>query len=235
MIAPWKSWESIRKNCPKILLLIVNGVAFRAGGPFHDALPQKALQSGTGPALGAKMSEKRERSLWTRRKILLGIGAGLAAVGGLTSRVITGEPAGGYRVLDEESVRICRVLSFHFIGPEFEKVDVVREVDKTLEALPEIGDLWKRLPRLLENSTLADGHFGVFTALEEKEQEAVLMAWATSSLLARRQIYHGLRDLLLSHYYFSPASWPSIGYGGPWVERYPLPVHPPRFEAEVQE
>lgn len=173
-------------------------------------------------------------SFLTRRRMLLGLGAALAGVGGLAGRVMTGAPAEGYHVLDAESVRICRILASHFIGPDFEKVAVVEEVDKTLQALPEIGDLWKHLPRVLENSTLADGHFQPFSALDEVKQAQILMEWANSSLLARRQIYHGLRDLLLSHYYFSPASWPSIGYGGPWVDRYALPVHPPRFEVEVQ-
>jgi hypothetical protein len=127
------------------------------------------------------------------------------------------------------------VLAARFIGPHHGLVPVVAEVDKTLEALPEIGDLWKRLPRLLEQSTLADGHFSTFTGLTEAEQEAVLRDWGASSLLPRRQIFHGLRDLLVSHFYFQPASWPLIHYEGPWVERFQLLVHAPRFPVEVQE
>lgn len=172
----------------------------------------------------------------SRRAILLGIGAGLMGLAAAETvrRVWPGDAAPGFRVLDAESVVICEILAARFIGPRHSLARVVEEVDKTLDALPEVGDLWRRLPRILETSTLADGHFAPFSELSPEEQEAVLWNWASSSILERRQIFHGLRDLIVSHFYFQPASWPDIRYEGPWVGRLDLPVHEPRFPVEVE-
>ena len=173
--------------------------------------------------------------LLSRRRLLWGVGAGLGGLAGAElARILPRDPAPGFRMLDAESARICEVLAERFIGPRHALVPVVAEVDQTLEALPEVGALWKRLPRLLEESTLADGHFSPFTSLSAAEQEAVLWAWAGASLLPRRQIFHGLRDLLVSHFYFQAASWSAIRYDGPWIGRLPLPVHDPRFPVEVE-
>lgn len=171
----------------------------------------------------------------TRRNLLIGLATGFVAVLATSVRnVLPGDPAEGYRMLDTESIAICRLLAARFIGPDHGLVDVPLEVDRTLAALPEVGELWRRLPRLIESAPLLEGYFSGFSGLSVSEQEAFLQGWAASELLQKRQIYNGLRALILSHYYFQPVSWPAIRYAGPWVGRLILPVHSLRFPLEVR-
>lgn len=171
--------------------------------------------------------------LLSRRRVLMGIGAGLLGLGvaGVVKSITPGAPESGFLVLDAEGIRLTRLLTERFVGSLHDRVDVAKELDATLHALPEIGALWVRLPLLLEQSSRLNG--GAFSSLSAPEQEAILQEWANSPLALRRQIYHGLRDLIVSHFYMHPASWADIHYEGPWVGRLDLPVHPLRFPVEV--
>jgi hypothetical protein len=171
----------------------------------------------------------------TRRNLLIGLATGfLAVVATQVRNVLPGDPAEGYQMLDADSIAIVRLLAECFIGPDHVLVDVPLEVDKTLAALPEVGELWKRLPKLIEAAPLVEGYFSGFTALSAEDKEKFLAGWAASERLEKRQVFNGLRALILSHYYFDPASWPAIRYAGPWVGRIDLPIHAPRFPLEVQ-
>ena len=168
----------------------------------------------------------------SRRSVILGIGSGVLLLGGVAAvrSVTPGDPAPGFAVLDAEAARIGRVLAERFIGPDHAAVPVMEEIDATLAALPEVGEVWRKLPLLFERAPLIDGYMQPFTALGAADQEAVLEGRAAASKLVRRQIYRGLHDLIVSHFYMHAASWPLIRYGGPWVGRIELPVHAPRFD-----
>ncbi|HND30451.1 MAG TPA: hypothetical protein PLA94_10650 [Myxococcota bacterium] len=171
----------------------------------------------------------------TRRNLLIGLATGFLAVVATKVRdVFPGDPAEGHQMLDAESIAIVRLLAECFIGPDHALVDIPLEVDHTLAALPEVGELWRRLPKLIEAAPLLEGYFSGFTALSPEDREKFLMGWAASERLEKRQIFNGLRALILSHFYFQPASWTAIGYAGPWVGRMDLPILAPRFPLEVQ-
>jgi hypothetical protein len=139
------------------------------------------------------------------------------------------------KVLDDEAVRIGTLLARDFAGPIADSIPVIAAVDETLAALGgELARLWPLLPRIVESTTLIDGQWGPWSALPTAERAAVLMAWANSGVVQRRQAYKGLHDLLLAHTYFDPRSWPAIGYQGPWLSRFDLPVNPPRYPVEVK-
>jgi hypothetical protein len=171
----------------------------------------------------------------TRRRLLASM-AGLStlAAAGAFKTLVPGKAAPGFLVLDTDGVRITRAIAEAVIGKAWVKAPVVEELDKTLAALPEVGELWKYLPLFLEQSTRLDGHFEAFSELTIELRQEVLMSWGTSTLLEQRQIYHALRDLLLSHFYFQPESWEDIFYSGPWIGRFALSPFPLRFPMAVQ-
>ena len=171
----------------------------------------------------------------TRRQLLASL-AGittLVTVGGVTS-LLPGEPADGYLLLDAEAIRITEKIAEAVIGPDWHIAPVIQELDKTLSALPEVGKLWRYLPAIVEQLARTETGGTAFSDLSVAERQRVLMVWASSRTLEKRQIYHGLRDLLLSHFYFQPQSWAAIAYGGPWVGRIPMPPHPLRFPVDVE-
>lgn len=167
----------------------------------------------------------------SRRAVLAGLG-GVALLGGAAAvRAVTpGAAAPGFAVLDAEGVRIGRALAARFVGEaQAAAVPVMEELDQTLAALPEVGEVWRRLPLVFERAPLLDGGLSPFTGLPAAEQEALIAAWLASERAWQRRVIRGLRDLICSHAYMHPASWALIRYGGPWVGRIDLPVHAPRF------
>ena len=168
----------------------------------------------------------------SRRSVLAGIGGGILALGGaMAVRAVTpGAAAPGFAVLDAEAVRIGRVLAARLVGegPAM-AVPVMEEIDQTLLALPEVGEVWRRLPLVFERAPLLAGGLSPFTGLPAAEQEALIAAWLAAEAGWKRRIIRGLRDLICSHVYMHPASWAAIRYDGPWVGRIALPVHAPRF------
>lgn len=173
----------------------------------------------------------------SRRRLLLAgmAGAATLAAAPLVQGLFPGPPAVGRRVLDEEAMRIGELLARDFIGPGADRVPVLAAVDETLGALGgELARLWPLLPRLVEHTTVLEGQLGAYSTLSDAARAEVLAAWGASSIVLRRQVYRGLHDLLLAHYYFDPASWPDIGYQGPWLQRFSLPVNPPRFPVVVK-
>jgi hypothetical protein len=60
-----------------------------------------------------------------------------------------------------------------------------------------------------------------FTHLSDAARDAELRAMMTSGLAWRRSAFQGLKFLVVFFHYTQDASWPAIGYDGPWVKRLP--------------
>jgi hypothetical protein len=72
---------------------------------------------------------------------------------------------------------------------------------------------------VVEYGPLLDLRGRRFTRLSTAEQHAYLRSCAASSWTLRRNAVSGLRFLCVFLYYTDDRTWPSIGYGGPMVER----------------
>ncbi len=95
--------------------------------------------------------------------------------------------------------RIDRELSFHRPALQNDVRDALLLVE-----------WWPLLTRLTR-----------FSALSDTEQDAELSAMMTSRLVWRRAAFQGLKFLIMFFHYTQDASWPVIGYHGPWVARVP--------------
>ena len=68
-----------------------------------------------------------------------------------------------------------------------------------------------------------------FTEMDEEAQKAYVDGWRTSSLVFRRGLNMAIRNICLSGYYLQSATWPAIGYKGPWIGRVHIPEVAMRF------
>jgi hypothetical protein len=57
----------------------------------------------------------------------------------------------------------------------------------------------------------------LFSELSLDEQQRYLLEWENSTIDLRRQAYQALRMMAFFYYYAQDATWPSIGYEGPWI------------------
>jgi hypothetical protein len=132
---------------------------------------------------------------------------------------------------DEDDAAVARVIFAAIYGEGADAVDVVGAMEETLAYLPDDKhDLIRALPALVDQlSRVLVPTVVAFRELAPADREAALIDWGTSSIEFRRTVYGGLRRLLLFHAYMDPATWPAIGYPGPWLDRIPLPPHPLRF------
>jgi hypothetical protein len=64
---------------------------------------------------------------------------------------------------------------------------------------------------------LFDFTFTRFSRMSDAEQDASLRSWMTSRLDLRRRAFYALRNLSHLGYYSQEATWPLIGYLGPFV------------------
>lgn len=87
-------------------------------------------------------------------------------------------------------------------------------------ANPRLQDDLKQLLNSLEDLTWLNLRFRPFTALDADEQAAYLRSWERSALGLQRQGFVALSKLTAMLFYSDPASWPQIGYPGPWIGRY---------------
>ena len=68
-------------------------------------------------------------------------------------------------------------------------------------------------------SPLLAGRLTRFSELDLAGRSACLQALCDSRYALPREIYAGLRQLCLFAFYCADASWPALGYDGPWIER----------------
>jgi hypothetical protein len=69
-------------------------------------------------------------------------------------------------------------------------------------------------------SPLAAGHaFARFSKLDAASRSACIEALCQSRIGLLRDVYAGLEQLCMFTFYAVDATWPAIGYDGPWVDR----------------
>ncbi len=151
--------------------------------------------------------------------------AGLALWSGDTSvrprRPLASLPERAFPVLVAVAARVLK-------GTTADPVEIAHRVDEALRfASPESRKDLADVFGLLENALaglLLRGQARPFTLLDEREQDAALLAWRDSRIGLLRGAYHGVRKLCLAAHHASPASWAEVGYAGPAIQK---PAPPP--------
>ena len=78
---------------------------------------------------------------------------------------------------------------------------------------------FRRLLSLFEWSpVLFEARLGRFSTLSPDTQTEVIRGWATSRLGFRRTGFVAIKRVAMSVYYAQEASWPAIGFPGPWLQ-----------------
>ena len=110
-------------------------------------------------------------------------------------------------------------------GPSSE--EVVRRADADLAALedPAARAGLRQALALLEYGTPAHGYVRPFSILAAADQDRVLDGFARSRWETPRVAFAVVKLLASYYYYTDPATWPALGYDGPWVGRLPMPVY----------
>jgi hypothetical protein len=131
---------------------------------------------------------------------------------------------GPFAVLAPEEAAILlaaarRILPTSAPFPTVERVRVAERVDAFLAmSHPGVQKDAKRLLALFDSALvglLLDGSPTRFRSAGPSRQDARLAAWSTSRVDLRRTGFRGLRRLICSAYYSSPATWGAVGYPGP--------------------
>lgn len=174
----------------------------------------------------------------TRRGFLRGSvsGAALLLLGGAASAAFGEEPSLDVPGLDRREARVLRALAETLFEPGASGAPpsddgVVRRAAESILALD--ADLVRQLRVLLfalENGPYVLGfHFKPFSSLSPAERAAYLRGWERSRVLARRMGFQAAKLLLCAAYFADERTWTFMGYDGPWIGKFELPVYPPRF------
>lgn len=111
--------------------------------------------------------------------------------------------------------------------PSVDQAGVVDFLDRLLPELPE--EVQRKFPLLLwgmeHGARLLSFTGRPFTRLAGADRTAFLTGFAESRFEIRRLAFRALKNLVMLAYYQADATWPGIGYEGPWVGR----VEPPQL------
>jgi hypothetical protein len=81
------------------------------------------------------------------------------------------------------------------------------------------------LMSLLEHGTVLFAHsFSRMSRLSIESRRQYLAAWGASSMSVRRSGFLALKGLLSFYYYSDPLVWETIGYDGPWLGQFEIPI-----------
>jgi hypothetical protein len=82
------------------------------------------------------------------------------------------------------------------------------------------------LLRLIEHGTLIFGYsLSRFTKLSlEDRRDYLVHGWGESSLNLKRAGFVAVKGLLAFYYFSDPQVWPKLGYDGPWLGRFDIPI-----------
>lgn len=164
------------------------------------------------------------------KRTLLALGASVAPA--LVSRAIAGGASldtgtGGRQpsVLSADDYRILDVVADTFIprGGAFEMgardIDLATRIDGFLALdKPEVATGVKGALQYVEhNAPSLAGSEGKFSDLSLAARTEVLQAMAAGGDPLAVQVFAGLKELCMFYFYSDDASWPNIGYDGPWV------------------
>jgi hypothetical protein len=97
----------------------------------------------------------------------------------------------------------------------------VERIDRLLFVLDrELVDPVKLLLRAVDLwPAVAELKFRRFRSLSGEERDRSLEGWLKSRFKVRRAAFYALRNLALYGYWNDDATWPLVGYPGPWIGR----------------
>jgi choline dehydrogenase-like flavoprotein len=114
---------------------------------------------------------------------------------------------------------VARRVVPHAFGEGPTSVDVIARIEARLAKAPpeRVRDLELALTLLGSRAAalVLSGMVAPFPRLSAERQDAMLVRWSTSPVLAARSVYQGLRRLILAVYYTSCESFAETGYLGP--------------------
>ena len=103
-------------------------------------------------------------------------------------------------------------------APAVRETRTIEVIDRVCAGLdPGVSGVLPNLLRLVEwGPVLFDFTFTRFSKMSDIEKDASLRAWMNSRLGLRRRAFYALRNLSYLGYYSQDATWPLIGYQGPF-------------------
>ncbi len=131
------------------------------------------------------------------------------------------------RVLDAAEWVLLGVVADTFVpqGGAFElgarDVDLATRIDAFLvgERITVLRGLSAALLLIEWGSPLASGRVARFSKLDADARSACIAALRDSRIAVLREVYAGVKQLCLFTFYAIDASWPAVGYDGPWVAK----------------
>ena len=171
---------------------------------------------------------KSASSLHTTRRGFLSLAAtsaALAAVARLPAASALSANNSGTAFFSEHEREILTQVVERMVATGAPDAPAVRET-RSIEVIdgicagldPEASGVLPTLLRLVEwGPLLFDFSFTRFSRMSDAEKDASLRSWMTSRLDLRRRAFYALRNLSYLGYYSQEATWPLIGYLGPFV------------------
>ncbi len=175
----------------------------------------------------SKNPETVLRESFGRREFLRQGGGGLMlALGGVLPGCnrTGGSQDGGGAFSDSARLTlraICeRLLPGGGRTPGASAFDVAGKIEDLVSELgPRAATDFRSLLSLFEWSpVLFEARPGRFSTLSPDTQTEVIRGWATSRLGFRRTGFVAIKRVAMSVYYAQEASWPAIGFPGPWLQ-----------------
>jgi len=166
------------------------------------------------------------RRVFLRRS--LHVAGALTLVPGLSIGCAPGDVApSDLRVLDPGEWALLGAVADTLIphGGVFElgarDVDLATRIDAFLagESVAFLRGLSAALLLVEWGSPLASGRVARFSRLGPDERAACIDALCRSRVGLLREVYAGLKQLCFFTFYAIDATWPAVGYDGPWVGR----------------
>lgn len=177
-------------------------------------------------------------SLLTRRGFLRGTasGAALLLVGGGLSRVLA-EELFEAADLGSREARVLRAVAETLFDPGSSgapppgDATTRRAVASVAGLGPDLAGQFRALLLAVEYGAYVLGfRMKAFSDLPPEERAAYLRGWEVSRVPARRMGFQALKLLLCAAYFADERAWAFMGYDGPWVGKFPLPVYPSQYE-----
>lgn len=157
----------------------------------------------------------------TRRQLL---GGGLLLAGGWVLAQAVGHrpfPPGESPFLGTSARHTLQAAFEALLPPEADAKTLVDGVDRFLaQGDPVLGGQLRLALHVLEHFGGAGPlAFRRFSREPLARRTEVLVGWERSSFAPKRQIAAAVRKVAVFTWWSNPASWPSIGYHGPWLGR----------------
>ena len=151
--------------------------------------------------------------------LMLAMGAMLPGCGGAAERREDGQ------VFSDSERRTLHALCERLLpgggpAPSAATVGVAAKIERLLSELGGgAASDFSRLLSLFEWSpVLFEARAGRLSRLSTEIQDEVIQGWATSRLGFRRTGFVAIKRVAMSVYYSEEASWPAIGFPGPWLQ-----------------